>query len=154
MSKFIVLDDSKSFLAAFETEAQAKQYAVNNSDIAGFINDEKIIGDLDYDTAAIREKYLQTPEYSPRETPIITGPPSVRKTEARVKALTAAEAIAEIKASQAIQVSDIITSLIAYEGYLEMDKPHKYVIETLVELGYNVELTASGITVKVEAEIE
>lgn len=146
MSKFIVLDDSKSFLAAFETEAQAKQYASNNSDLAGYINNEKITEELSEDS-------YEMPR-NPLTTPSIQGPSTIRTTENRVNALTAAEAIAEIKASQATQVADIITALIAYEGYLEMDKPHKYVIQTLADLGYYTESTDSKLIVKVEDSIE
>ncbi len=141
MSKFVVYDDLGSVLARFESEASALQYVQNNNDIAYKINDSMVV------EATLNTPYIT--ETIPTPANIL---PLTQQT--RVKALTAKEAIAEIKASQANQVQDIITALVAYEGYLEMDKPHKYVTETLTQLGYIVEFTAAGIVVKVEAEID
>lgn len=112
-----VYDDAKNFLAEFETEAKANQYVFNNSDIAAFINDERVV--------------------EIRHVPVDAAPVlAVSKPEPKL--LDAAAALTRIKALQADTVNQIIEQVIEAQGQAEFKLQHPLVIKRLEELGFIV----------------
>lgn len=126
---FKVYDDAKNFLAEFETEAKANQYVFNNSDIAAFINDERVV--------EIKHVPVEA-------APVLAG----AKPEPKV--LDAAAALARIKALQAETVNQIIEDVIARHGYGVFDEQHPLIIKRLQELGFSTETAAGTVTVTIK----
>lgn len=126
---FKVYDDAKNFLAEFETEAKANQYVFNNSDIAAFINDERVV------------EIKHVP---------VDAAPVLTVSKPQPKVLDAAAALARIKGLQEDTVNQIIEEVIAGHGYCVFDEQHPLIIKRLQELGFSAETAAGTVTVTIK----
>jgi uncharacterized protein YerC len=135
---FTVYDDNGTTLASFDDYAKAAQYVYNNDDIAAFINDERVTPEK---IQAIEQSWQATPA-------------TVQTTKPVSKLLTAAQAIKEIEALQAVEVQEIIKHVIQDGGAIEYPVPHKLIIKKLRELGYTVEYYEQANTVTISIPME
>ncbi len=135
---FTVYDDNGTTLASFDDYAKAAQYVYNNDDIAAFINDERVTPEK-----------IQAIEQSWQAAPV-----TVQAAKPVSKLLTAAQAIKEIEALQAVEVQEIIKQVIEEGGLIEYPVPHKLITKKLRELGYEVEFVDTNNTVLISIPME
>lgn len=119
---FTVYDTNKIALAEFTDLNSAQKYVYNNNDIAGFINDERVVEIV--------------------HVPVDTEPAAPVKVTSSL--LTAAEAAEKIKMRQQDTVIEIIEGVIRNSGIATFPRQHKLVTIVLEQLGYGLELLPDG----------